>query len=78
MMTEIKNEPLGSNSSNSSKAGTKNYKLWGKYKNNHFNVQESDQKKAETVQGFEPWRKGTERGEIPIYKALPVHKTPGG
>ena len=54
MMTEIKNEPLGSNSSNSSKAGTKNYKLWGKYKNNHFNVQESDQKKAETVQGFEP------------------------
>lgn len=32
MMTEIKKELLGSNSRNSSKAGTPNYKLWGKYK----------------------------------------------
>lgn len=47
-MTEIKNEPLGSNSSNSSKAGTKNYKLWGKYKNSYFNAQGNDQKKTET------------------------------
>lgn len=49
MMTEIKSEPLGSNSSNSSKAGTKNYKLRGKYKNSYFNAQKNDQKKAETA-----------------------------
>lgn len=35
MMTEIKNEALGFNSSNSSKAETKNYELWGKYKNSY-------------------------------------------
>lgn len=49
MMTEIKSEPLGSNSSNSSKAGTENYKLREKYKSSYFSAQENDEKKAETA-----------------------------
>lgn len=35
MMTEIKTEALGFNSSNS-KAEAKTYELWGKYKNSYL------------------------------------------
>lgn len=54
MMVEIKSEPLHSNSSNSSRVGAKNYKLWGKYKNSYLKAQENDQKKAETGRDLIP------------------------
>lgn len=55
MMTEIKNEPLGSNCSNSSKTRTKkDYELWGKYKNNFLNAQEKLSKESKDWQGFDP------------------------
>lgn len=81
-MTEIKSELLYSNSNNSSRVGTKNYKLWGKYKNSYLKTQETHQMITDHGRCLTP-KKGTVADwDSCLYdfvrREFPAQRVPGG